>query len=93
MNGDRTITYANMPWPGEKLDFQSTAFIWKLLDDGNSIKFTIQRAGDPQSTASVTADVGTAADGSKILLGCDEWGSAANCSYDDINVYSLNQAD
>lgn len=88
MSGDRSVTYANMAWPGEKFDYSNTNFYWEVLDDGLTVSFTVEELGDSLNRATINACLPGVGDGSKILLGCDEWGSSADCWYDDVCIFT-----
>jgi hypothetical protein len=87
MSGDRSVTYANMAWPGEEFDYLNTNFYWEVLDDGLTVSFTVEELSNSSNRAMISACLPGVGDGSKILLGCDEWGSSADCWYDDVCIF------
>jgi hypothetical protein len=88
MSGDKAVTYANMAWPGEKFDYSNTNFYWEVLDDGLTVSFTVEELGDSSNCATISAALPGVGDGTKILIGCDEWGSSADCWYDDVCIFT-----
>jgi hypothetical protein len=88
MSGGRAITYANQAWAGEKFDFASTNFYWEVIDDGLTVTFRLEQVGNPSNNTIISAELPGVRQGRKILLGCDEWGSSADCWYDDVCIFS-----
>lgn len=88
MSGDKSVTYANMAWPGEKFDYSNTNFYWEVLDDGLTISFTVEELGESSNRATISVDLPGVGDGTQILIGCDEWGSSGDCWYDDVCIFT-----